>query len=77
MSRAAHFKVSGRLDNASARQPGTVTIDRGARVFTVRPHGRRRVYELPLDVVAEMVVTRILRAEVFAKRLARAEWRRR
>lgn len=65
-----HFRIVGRLDSAGAPQEGTVVIDAG--LFGVRPLRRRRVYELPLSTVAEIVVARVIRAEVFAKRLAKA-----
>lgn len=70
MSARAHFRVVGRLDSAGPLVAGKVTIDRRAGLFAVRPMRRRRTYELPLSTVAEMVVARIIRAEVFAKRLA-------
>lgn len=73
MKGRAHFRVIGRLDNAAKIVSGTVTIDRRAGLFAVRPRCRRRVYELPLSTVADMVVSRIIRAETFAKRLARAK----
>jgi len=69
--RSAHFRVVGRLDNASKITSGTVTIARGAGLFTVRPARRRRVYELPLSDVATMVVQRILRAEELQRRQER------
>ena len=71
MARKARFKVVGRFDSASRFQPGTVTIDRDAGLFTVRPCRRRREYVLPLDTVADMMVQRIIKAEVLAKRLER------
>lgn len=72
----ARFRITGRLDNAARVVAGTVTIDRAAGTFGVRPLRRRRVYELPLSTVADMVVDRILRAEAFAQRLARAARRK-
>lgn len=69
----AHFRVVGRLDNAARVVEGTVTIDRHAGLFEVRPLRRRKSYTLPLSTVADMVVARIIRAEVFAKRLERAK----
>lgn len=71
--KAAHFRVVGRLDQAGRITEGTVSIDRGAGLFTVRPLRRHRTYELPLSTVADMVIARILRAEVFAKRIERAK----
>lgn len=75
MSAKAHFRVVGRLNNAARITSGTVTIHRGAGLFAVRPRFSRRVFELPLSTVADMVVARIIRAEVFAKRLEKAKRR--
>lgn len=68
MRAAAHFRVVGRLDRAGGVHEGTVTIDRVRRLFCVRPLRRRRFYELPLDVVADLVVHKIVLAELAAKR---------
>lgn len=70
MGAKSHFRVVARLDSPS-RAAGTVTIDRGTGLFTVRPYRRRRTFELPLSAVADMVVARVVRAEVLAKRLAK------
>jgi hypothetical protein len=66
----AHFRVVARMDSPVPR-PGTVTIDRNAGLFTVRPLRRRRTFELPLSTVADMVVARIIRAEVLERRNAK------
>lgn len=66
----AHFPVVARLDRPFESK-GTVTIDRRSGLFTVRPQRRRRTYELTLADVASMVVARVIRAEVLARRLAR------
>jgi hypothetical protein len=66
--RAAHFRVVGRLDRAGGVQEGTVTIDRLRQLFCVRPLRRRRFYELPLDVVADLVVHKVVLAELAARR---------
>ena len=58
------FKLDGKFDHADGV---TVTIDRGARTFSVRPSRRRREYVLPLRDVAEMVFTRISIAEANLK----------
>ncbi len=67
--RAARFRVCGRLDMASRVSYGTVTIARSEDLFSVRPLRRRRVYSLPLSIVAEMVVRSIIAAEVRQKRV--------
>lgn len=63
----AKFRVSGRLD-LGRLQDGTVTIDRGAGLFSVRPLRRHRTYTLPLSTVAEIVVSRVVKAEVAERR---------
>jgi hypothetical protein len=74
MATKAHFRVVARMDSPVPR-PGTVTIHRRidaygrpANLFEVRPYRRRRTFELPLSTVADMVVARIIRAEVLEKR---------
>ena len=69
------FRVVARLD-LSRPQEGTVEIDRGSGTLSVRPYRRRRVYTLPLATVAEIVVSRIIKAEVAEKRAARKSRRR-
>ena len=71
MSRSK-FKIAGRFDGASG---ATVTIDRGAMLFSVRPLRRHREYTLPLTDVAEMVLWRIVKAEA-AQKLAEKKARR-
>lgn len=71
--RDAHFKVHGRLDGNGRTMPGTLTIERDAGLVSVRPQRRHRIYTLTLSDVADMIVARVIRAEVFAKRLAKAK----
>jgi hypothetical protein len=66
-ARPARFRILARLDGNRA-QSGTVTVERAADMFAVRPLRRRRVYALPLSVVAQMVVERVIRAEVLQRR---------
>ena len=66
----ARFPVTGQLDCAGGRQPGTVTIDRETNMFAVRPRGRRRTYELDLGTVATMVTRAIILMEHREKRIA-------
>ncbi len=67
MSRA-NFRVYWRFDGTSE---GTVTVDRSAGVFSVRPYRRHRAYELPLAFVAQLVAERIIKQEAAEKRAAR------
>jgi hypothetical protein len=77
--RRARFKVwAARTDTPVAR-PATVFIDRVDGVeacFAVRPHGRRREYTIPLATVAEIVVQRIIKAEVAEARAAKKKGRK-
>jgi hypothetical protein len=68
VARCAHFKVLGRFDGAST---ATVTIEyhsEGLAFFRVRPHRRRRVFELALADVARGVVFDVVRKELAEKR---------
>lgn len=69
------FRILGRLD-LSRPQEGTVTVERGALLFGVRPLRRRREYVLPLATVAEMVVSRVIKAELAERQLLRKASRR-
>lgn len=71
----AKFKVSGRLDGAGGVRQGTVIIDRAAGLLHVRPLRRRRMYTMPLSMVADMVCQRILMNEVHDKRTSRSKKR--
>ena len=59
----ARARVAGRFD-AGRLQEATVTVDRRRLLFSVRPLRRRRAYELPLALVAEMVCLRVIRFEL-------------
>lgn len=67
---AHRLRVTGVFDT-SRPQAATVTVDRAAGLFSVRPLRRRRAYTLPLATVAEIVVARIVKAEVAAARADR------
>lgn len=69
----ARFKVLGQLDGAGGLMPGTVEIDREAGLFSVRPHGRRKKYTLPLGAVATMVCQIIVRQELAERRAAKGK----
>jgi len=67
----ASFSVIGALDGAGGPGRGTVLVDRATNIFYVRPHGRRKMYSLPLGEVATMVCRAIINAELREKRLAK------
>lgn len=74
MKLARHFRVIGRLDGTGGVRPGTVTISPDG-FFRVRPLRRKRVYELTLSDVADMVCRRIIINEHLAKKRARTQVR--
>jgi hypothetical protein len=67
----ARFSVTAQLDFGGGRHPGTVTIDRTSGDFSVRPRGRRRLYTMPLSVVATMVCEAIVRSELAEKQASK------
>jgi hypothetical protein len=73
----ARAKVYGRFDTAGAGQSATVELERELGLFSVRPYRRRKVYTLPLAVVAEMVCHRIMLSEAAEKRRMKREKGRR
>lgn len=68
----ARFRVFWSFDGTSQ---GTVEIDRRVGTFTVRAHRRHRAYELPLAFVAQIVAERVIKADVFRKRMEKAKAR--
>lgn len=73
MTRPARARVVGNFDGA---KEATVTMNRAAGLLTVRPIRRRRIFELPLSVVAEMVMWRVVKAELFKAKMAKGKERR-
>jgi len=67
------FKVAGRFDGAPT---ATVSIDRASGVVSVRPLRRKRTYDLPLAMVAAIIVERIIKAEVNERLSQRRKARR-
>jgi hypothetical protein len=63
----AKFKVHGSLDRGGGSRAGTVTIDRSAGTFKVRPLRSRREYVASLSTVADIIVEKIIKAEVREK----------
>ena len=76
MARPARCRVIGRFDAGGAMREATVILDRGGRLFTVRPYRRRKRYTLPLAAVAEMVVWNVVKADLALERRAKARRRR-
>ena len=68
----SRYRVYGRLDKGAGAHEGSVLVDRGAGLFSVRSKRSRRVYTLPLSTVADMVVLRVVRAELFERRMEKA-----
>lgn len=75
MSRRVLIPVIGKLDGCGQMQRGTVIIERDAGLFTVRRRHCKTTYSLPLSTVADLVVLRVTRANIFAKRIERARLR--
>ena len=71
--RIARFRVMGVLDGSGGARSGTVTIDRDSGLVHVRPLRRRRVYTMPLSMVADMICMRIITNEVYEKRAAKTK----
>ncbi len=67
----ARFKTIGQFDQMYMQQ-GTVEIDRNANLISVRPKGRRRTYTLPLSSVAEIIVWKVIKAEMVQKKREKA-----
>ena len=63
---------SVRLDRARPA-PASVYIERGIGLVHVRPYRSRRTYTLRLADVAAMIVHRVVKAEVFEARIAKAK----
>jgi hypothetical protein len=74
--RPARARVVGRFDHAARVQEATVTMDRAAELFEVRPLRSRKVYRLPLSTVAEMVVQRLIKTEIMLARFEKAKKRK-
>jgi len=68
------LRTTARTDSTQAG-PVSIAIDRGAGLVMVRPYRRRRTYTLTLATVAEMIVARVVRAEVLEARRDKAKTR--
>lgn len=69
MKKRRHFKVSERRAfNGADQATITIYLAGGGAIFSVRPHRRRKTYELPLSDVARIVIVRVVMAEQREKR---------
>ena len=64
MARNAIFKIKGPIDTVAKVQTGTVTINHGSNLFSVRPSRSHKSYEMRLEDVAEMVAKRTIASEL-------------
>ena len=71
----ARFEILGRFDGHKVTR-GTLAVDRETGLISVRPHRRRKVYQLPASFVAEIICQRCIRAEVNQKKKERELKRR-
>lgn len=71
----ARFPISGVFDRSRPTR-GTLTIDRALGLLEVRPLRRRRSYILPLNTVAEIVVAKVIKAELGERATAEDRKRR-
>lgn len=69
----AHFTIAWNFDRTKS---ATITINRRAGTFEVRPYRKRAAYVLPLVDVAEMVASRIAKANAEKKRKTKRRVRR-
>lgn len=78
--RRAHFRVVARADGPRMG-PVTVTISQVGEqpdaLISVRPLRRKRTFDMPLAHVAQLVVERVIRAEVALKKAERRASRKR
>lgn len=59
-----HLEVEGTFDYSSKLQKATMTIDRSSGMVRLRVHRRRKVYEVPLAAVAQLVFHKAVQQEV-------------
>lgn len=64
----ARFRARGRFVRASKETEAEVVIDRKVGLFTVRPLRSKRLYTLPLSTVAEIVVSKCVKADLATKK---------
>jgi antitoxin component of MazEF toxin-antitoxin module len=69
--RPARHRTFAKLDLSKAREV-EVTLDRPADTIRVRHLRRRRKFELPAGVVAQMIAERVVRAELAEARREKA-----
>lgn len=72
----SRFKVFSGGRKFDGKGEATVMINRDNNLIAVRPARRRRIYELRLEDVAEIIIWRVLRAEMADKKKAKAAARK-
>ena len=60
----ARFTTIAKFDRAAGTHRGTVMVDRASGLVGARRLRTRRVYELPLGVVADFICRTVLMAEL-------------
>lgn len=68
MARVARFRTPIDFDGSKL---ATVEIDRDAMLFSVKLYRRRKVFTLPLSMIAQIVCWKIVKAEMFEKAKAK------
>lgn len=73
MRRVATFGLVGPLNGS---QGGTLKVERATGLVHVRAKRQRRVFTLPLETVARIVIERTVKAEIAQARAARVAARK-
>jgi len=67
----AKFKVFSGGKHFDGEAEASVVINRDSNLISVRPKGRHRTYELRLEDIAQIIIERIIKAEVREKKMAK------
>ena len=72
MARTARFKLYGR-SVYHHKTEATVEIDRNTNLISVRPKHFKRSYEMRLQDIADIIMGRVINAEILEKRRLKKE----